>query len=438
MKLKNLLFFLLLLLTFGVFGQAPIIVKDTAYYPQYDDAGVQIRPAAFSVVKTTGYTTSKKYAMWVNVHGAGEVGQGKLENLRNVTLGFAYRDADGNLLPRQHAVASPDFLSARDQYEFLAVIPTHGGDMTPDQINYIFQQVEKDYSVDTSRRALIGFSAGGKIVTRYMSSSPANAAKIAVCVGVAPVNGVQSCKVVADAGLPFIGATVQVDPRVNSQNVRDIIACIKGQAPRIAPYYIEFPGNGHGGINEMLQLYHPLVPQNIYSFLKSVTNTDRKAYPTSTNTNPPPVTPPPSGTPILRTWYRAAVTATDTIGIKACGPLSTGYDVFNFSVISVPAGVSIWSPIVQSGGYCQTLVKFPKEGAYTIVARACKGSNCVTDTMTITYQKQSVPVPRVAVEYDGTNIIFNDASQEKATFFYNWKTKIGKAVTISGSAYIVP
>lgn len=404
--MKKLFIILLFLSSLASNGQSVIAIGDTVYYPRVADNGTVYRQVGYGLIKPTNYSASKQYPVVMNIHGIGELSEGKLANLRNVVQGFDYGSG-----VRQYAIATDDFKKAVNLYGFIGIVPTYGNNLSVSDINFILDEVEKNWSVDRSREALIGFSLGGGAVVRYMTSSLANARRISLAVPCSPVDWATTLKNVVDANLQVIGATNRTDGRVSPENIKRIASGINALNPAIPADLIIFPEDGHGSVNRMLALSDPSVPQSIYAYLLSISNASPKPYPTST-TAPPVVVPPPTGGPVIK-LVPVNITTTGTVSLEACE--STGYSDFTWNVFSVPKGANPYTPYLKGSGYCRTTAVFTIEGAYGIKAQACKGTVCVTDTLYITYQKTSVPVPHIPKSFSNGLLLFSDGSTEQGT-----------------------
>lgn len=414
------------------FSQSVFKNGDTTYYPRIADNGAVYRQAAYAVETPTNYNPVKSYPIIMLIHGVGERSEGKLENLRNVLLGFDY-DGPGPGT-RMYAVATDDFKKAVNTYQFIAVVVTYSNEFNPTDINFVFDDVEKNWNVDKTKEAAIAFSLGGGAVMRYITSSQSNADRLAVAIACAPVNWATNYNYIKPSNLPVIIATNQKDPTVDPSNAKAMYAAIGATGTSPEAKLLIFPQDGHGSINEMLSINNSWVPQNIYSYLNAISNTNPKQYPITGNTNPPPVIVP--GIPTILIDDVAAITSTGTVKVEACR--STGYDVFTWQIFSVPKAANIYSNYTpKGGGYCNTTLQFSIEGAYGVKATACKGSVCVSDTLYITYQKSTTPVPVTAVSWDGETklLTFSDGSRVNATGIIDFVNKSATVKTEAGIIY---
>ncbi len=363
----------------------------------------------------------------VLIHGRGELSEGKLENLRNVIIGFDYGTG-----VRQYAIASPDFKEAIRTGQYIGVVPTYANNLSVSDINYILDQVEMDFPVDRTKEGLVGFSLGGGAVVRYITSSPLNAGRLAFAVAAAPVNWATDWKIVADARLQFIGITTEADKVVDPSNIKGMVDKLNSYNPAIKPKLIILPGDGHGGLNEIISLSHPLVPQTIGAYLATVSTADRKQYPTNTTTTPP--TQPPTTT-LTAIAKEIGITTVSTVTLD--GSDSKGATGASWGCINVPAGVNPYTNFFPKGsGWYTVTATLPKEGAYTFVLNAYNSTATARDTIVVTYQKTTVPVPVVPMSYDSNTgyLVLSDGSRILATATVDFSTK---KVTIKDQAGVV-
>lgn len=428
--MTRLLSLLLTVLSINLQGQV-FTAGDTTYYPRSNEYLTTIyRQVGYSVVAPKSLDKTKKYPVWLVIHGVGERGQGRLDDLRNVLLGYDYDGAGPR--GREPAVVYPDLLKAVNQEQFLLVAVNYGGEFNPGDINFVLDEVEKNWPVDVSREALLGFSLGGGAVVRYITSSLANAYRVALAVSVAPVNWATNYSYIRDATLPVIGVTNQSDPTVSPNNIKTIVSSINALSPSIPAQLVTFAQSGHGGFREIQSLSYS--PQTIYSYLNSITKDSPKAYPT-TSTKPPVVEPPATTLPVLK-FTAPDITSTPSFKLQGCP--STDWDSFKWGVLSVPKGANVYSPFVTSGaGWCEANVTLTVEGAYSFFAQACKGASCVRDTFVVTYQKTTIPVPRNPVSFETITglLLFSDGTTEKATAMVNFTTKKVTVKTEDGKEY---
>jgi dienelactone hydrolase len=426
--MKRLIILLLSIIVLQVQGQS-IKVGDTTYFPRVSDNSQVLRQVGFAVITPTNYNPTKQYPVKQIVHGVGERSEGKLEHLRNLTQGAVYTKGG----PRLYPFMTPDLAKAINDSQFIAVIPTYADQFQPSDINFVFDEVIRNFSVDQSRLALVGFSYGGGAVTRYVTSYLANAQRIALAVACAPVNWATNYSYVRDAELSVIVITATTDDKVNPINGKNFADGINALNPKIKAKLIVLPYSGHAGLTEMLEIYNKYIPQNMYGFLKQITNTTPKQYPTTTTTSPPPVTQPPATN---LTAKAKEIGVTSIADIKLDGTASTGWTGASWGLISVPAGVNIYSKVITGGaGWITGTATLPKEGAYMFVLNAYTASQSARDTIVVTYQKTTIPVPVVPYTYDSATgyLVLSDGTRLLATATVDFTTK---KVTVKDQAGI--
>jgi dienelactone hydrolase len=423
-NMKKILLLLLTIITLQVQGQTVITKGDTTYYPRLGPGGVVYRQAAFAVVKPPDYPIpGKVYPVILEIPGMGDRSEGYYENLLNVLQGYDY---DGNgPLPRQYPVMQPDFYTAIKTKQVLGVIVTYPREFNPADINFVLDELEKNWQVDKSREAIRGFSLGGGAVMRYITSSLANAKRLCLAVAVAPVSWASNLQYIVDAKLPFIGVTNRTDDRVSPEIIKNYVKAIEALNPAVAPKLLVFPQDGHGGINEMQALSHPYVPQSVYDYVLASDRANPKSYPLTVATIPTqPVPTDPSPTGLTAVAKEIGITTSSSITLD--GSASTGASGHSWGVISVPAGVSIYTNLFTKGsGWHTVTASLPKEGAYTFVLNAYNSIATARDTIVVSFQKTSVPVPPTPVTYDSETgyLVFSDGSRVKATATIDWITK---------------
>lgn len=401
---------------------------DTTYRIRTNGSDVY-RQAGFAVVTPPNMDKNKRYPVWVAIHGIDERGNGSIDALRNALLGFDY-DAHGPN-PRIPSTVHEDMLAAVKAGKCIVACINYEGECQPEHINSVLNELEVNYPIDKDREAIIGFSYGGGVVMRYITSSQANADRIALAIAAAPVSWASNWSYAKNSRLPVWGVTNTTDPRVSPNNVKTMMNNFNALNPDPAGRLIILPGSGHGGMREIQALN--LAPQNIYDYLAAITKNNPLPYPAASQPAPaPPVIP---ALPVLK-YTAPTVTSVASFKLQACQ--STGWDSFKWGVIGVPKGANVYSPFITSGaGWCEASVTLTVEGAYTMWAQACKGSECVRDTFVVTYQKTTVPVPRTPVSYETTTglLLFSDGTIEKATAVVNFTTKKVTVKTEAGQEY---
>jgi hypothetical protein len=257
------------------------------YYPGVSDA-----QEAFAVRVPKGYPSLgfAMYKVLVVVHGIGErtTGPGTIDNLKNVVLGFDY-DGSGPL-PRQYAIMTLEAMANADKTNTILVIVTYPTEFSPQDFDYVFDQVELSYQVDRTREFILGFSLGGKAILRNITSSAVAARRLAGAFAAAPVGWDGNYQYVADARLQLVGVTYDGDPVVSPSSIRGVISKLNSLNPEIPGYLKEYSGKVHGGLNELL------AGPEMWDYIEVATTENRVKYPVSGGVKPPPVVVPPTGT----------------------------------------------------------------------------------------------------------------------------------------------
>lgn len=381
-----------------------ITLGNVSYYPRIsDDGSIVYGKDAYAVKVPQGYDRAKLYPVILLVPGMGDRSPGTLADIRNIWQGYDY-DGSGPL-PRQYAIATDEFNKAIDEYGFIGAAVTYGSEFNPGDFDYVMDAIEAEYAVDLTREAAVGFSLGGGAIVREATSSLTAAKRWALMVACAPVNWATTLKNIVDAKLQLIGTTNRTDPNVSPSNVKAIVSGINALNPAVPADLIVFEQDGHGGFVEMLMRSHPQVPQNIYSYLKSVSINDRRPYPTNT-TQP---VPPPAPTVTAITSYTITGTTARLIGSKSTG-YTEGYEgTWQFK--SGPAGVTEKMVFPTGSSYIDATAQLPVEGTY-VFRFTLKGSLPVE----MTVQRGTVVTRTVTgFTWADKKLWFNDGTNETIT-----------------------
>lgn len=383
------------------------LINGVYYFPRESDSreGFAARPPK-------GYTSDKRYPVVMLIHGMGDRGQGELENLVNVVDGYDYDGAGP--LPRQWAVETPQFEAYCEKYQIIGVTVNYPSEFNPDDFNYVLDTLEAKFSIDTSREAAIGFSLGGGAVLRYITSSLSNAKRLAFAAAAAPVNWATTTKNVIDAGLQFIGTTYETDPTVSAGNVKNFVNAIAVTVPK--PVLITYPGNAHGGFNEIIN--YPM----IFDYLLKTSRDNRLQF--VVGSAPIPVEPPPPTTIQPITSYKITDNKISLFGSKSIG-YTQGYDG-TWAFVSGPATARQVFPLGSS--YIDANGILPVPGTYEFEFNL-KGVLPVRVTV------QHGIAEKVVKSFAEDLITFSDGFTEegKATF----ANGVWEIVAVSGKVYRV-
>lgn len=406
------------------------------FYPSYSDTYAKLRNNAVVVVQPAFWPASKKYPVVLFVHGMGERGPGTRANLESLIYGLPKNDGT---TARWEPVITPDCQEAVNKYGIIVAAVNYSNSFSAGNVSETLDSLIKLYPIDTKRILLVGFSLGGGTVLESILN-PTLAARLAGAIPIAPVGKSGDWTGVVNTNLPVWGAVNSGDKQsggaTDTNKIKAAITGINALKPKVPAVLTIFKADGHGGSDKMLSLTPPAAPGgwyftnatgNIYEWLLSMDNDNPKLPPgyggNQVPTNPPPVVQPPT---TGLTAVAKEIGVTSTADIKLDGTASTGWSGASWGTISVPAGVNIYSKIITGGaGWITGTATLPKEGAYTFVLNTYTSTQSAKDTIVVTYQKTTVPVPVLPLTYDGVTgyLVFSDGSRVKATVSVDWATK---------------
>lgn len=367
------------------------LLNGVYYFPRESDSA-----EGFAARPPKGYTPDKRYPVLVLVPGMGDRSQGLIGDLINVTDGYDYDGAGP--LPRQWAVETPQFEAMIEQFQFIGVTVTYPSEFNPNDMNYVLDTLEKYFSVDTSREAAIGFSMGGGAILRYITSSLSNAKRLAFAAAAAPVAWATVTKNVVDAGLQFIGTTYETDPVVSASNVKNFVNAISATVPK--PVLIIYPGNAHGGFNELIN--NPA----IYEYLLKTSRDNRVQFVVG-GTVTPPVEPP--------TTTVKAITSYMITGNKIAliGRNSTGYTIGYDGTWALKSGPATAKQVFPTGSsYIDANGILPVAGTY-VFTFTLKGAEPVD--VTVPYGTAVPPKVPKTFDWATKTLNFEDGTKETVT-----------------------
>jgi hypothetical protein len=376
------------------------------YYPKLDDNGNKLRDFAVAALLPDAYAASKEWPFMMAAHGIGERSQGKKENLENLVLGF--KQPDGT---RKWAFVKDDMKKAVDQYGIVIFIPTYDNFFEPSIINNIYDFGQGEFNLVT-KFCLAGFSLGGGAVVKYMTSSVANAQRLMLALPCAPTTNIMDASVVGKANLPvhFFVNTNDDNGATNMNVTKNQVNAINNTNPAIKVYFTAFNKAGHGGYDEAMTLLPPVAPggqgvtnltENVYeAYLDMLKNGPR---PMRAGTVPPTTVPPTTQPPT--TTLKAVAGSDQTVNLPIAfldGTASTGYKSAQWRMKQAPEGVSIWHPVVESGGWITTKLNFPKEGTYVFTLKIFAGSNYTgvisEDDVTVNFTTTGTPPAKIVLQ----------------------------------------
>lgn len=410
--MKKLFIILLSILSLQVQGQT------LQCFPSYTDGYAKVvgQDVAILVALPDNYKADQTYPYMIFVHGMGQRGPGTKSALNTVYVGANQAIPD-------------DWKVAVNKYGIIGVLVNYNEFFQPAQWVWTNNFIKSKYKV-VDRPMAQGFSWGGGSLQKLYCSSLSYASMIAVAIPIAPT-------IELNTGWDSPGkANLPVWIHVNKGDNVTGAATAKRSADYINSYnpvppatYTEYNENGHGGTNRGLAITPPTgFSENVYEWYLDVLKNGPRAARKGTVTQPTDPAPIPTTGPVVLMEPVPSITTTGIVSLEACK--STGYEWFTWNVFSVPKGAHLYSAYLNGSGYCRTTTKLTIEGAYGIKATACKGSVCVSDTLYITYQKASTPVPVTPKSYDSSTgyLVFSDGTRiaAVATVFFETKKVIVK------------
>lgn len=339
------------------------------YFPKLnkDYSKIAGQDIAFAVLVPTAPLS--KYILEIAIHGIGERSGGTLENLENLVLGFDY-DGDGKR--EGAAFVTDDMKRAVDLYGIIMLIPTYENNtfFEPAKINQLYDWAVKNYPV-YPKMILTGFSLGGGAVVKYITSSIANANRVAYAVPCAATHDIIDKTIPGKVNLPVHAFHNDKDDRVDVSSTKAIISEINESNPLKALMTI-FRKDGHGGNIEAWSLTPPKAPggqgfidaaENIYQVATDIILNGPRQMKSGTATQQIPVPPaPPTSTLEAITSYKIDGDNIHLIGDKSVG-YKSGMDG-RWEFISAPTGVTKSQVFPGGSTYINADGKLPKPGTY--------------------------------------------------------------------------
>lgn len=403
------------------------------FYPKRDSTWKVIRDVAFEVITPDNYGTGKKWPVVFAIHGVGERSSGTIDNLKNLFLGFDYNN-DG--FREGPAFVTDDMKKAVNLYGIVLVVPTYETTQffEPAMVNQVYDFVKANYSV-VDKMLITGFSYGGGATIKYVSSSTANAARVAYAVPCAATNHMVDASIPGKAGVPVHAFSNDNDNIVNVSNTKTFINAINGTNPALKALMTIFRRDGHGSNVEAWALTPPKAPggqgftdaaENIYQVYLDILANGPRQMKAGTVVTPPPVYVPPT------TTSKAIVTYTMNGNVvKLDGSQSTGYTTGLdgvWDLAAAPSGLYSWDVFLKGSGYIVADATLTKPGTYSFRFKL-KGDPEIK-TVDINYGK-------TPVGYDSSTglLTYSDGSTIKATAVYSsgkWtvKTATGEVVNL--------
>lgn len=309
-----------------------------------------------------------KYFFAIYIHGVGEWSNGLLDNLRNLVEGFDYNN-DGK---RDSGFVIEDMRKAVDQFGIIIAIVTYEKDtfFEPAKVNWVYDYVKANYPIH-DKMLLTGFSLGGGAVYKYITSSLANANRVAYAVPVAGTSNTIDKTIPGRANLPVHAFSCDRDPRVSSSNTVSQVDAINVSATLKALYTL-FRKDDHAGNNEAWSLTPPKAPdgkgftdaaENIYQVFTDIVLTGKPRQMKSGTIVPGPVVIDPPAPPIT---LLQPVLEHKVIGntVYLDGSKSTGMKSAKLAAVEVPKGVNIWNTSIEGGGSAVGKITLTTPGVY--------------------------------------------------------------------------
>lgn len=402
----------------------------TIYIPKRDKdynliAGVDV---AFAILAPDA--EKEKYFLMIAVHGMGELSGGTLDNLKNLVEGFDYNN-DGI---RDSGFVTADMKKAVDQYGIIIAIPTYEPNsfFDPAKVNFVYDYIKSKYPI-YDKMLLTGFSLGGGAVFRYITSTLANANRVAYAIPVAAVTSIVDKTIPGKANLPVHAFSCDQDPRVPATNTKNQIAAINESNPTIKAIYTLFRMSDHAGNIEAWSLVPPRAPggqgfidavENIYQVFTDIVKSGIPRQMKSGAIQPVPIplpnpTPPPA---TLTANFNLAdnqfITAqTFDIDASASTGVKSGWDayVWDVKVIegSAPDSYNVRPKSVYDSDAKNQLINIV-DGKYsvTLTVRDTAG-NKASKTVTVIAALSG----KVITGFDSSTdlITYSDSSTEKGT-----------------------
>lgn len=336
----------------------------------------------FVEVKPSNYTNTRKYQLYVFLHGRDGQGDGT--------------DSDFGLNRLTRGELPKEIVDAAEKYGFVVLAPQCSAGWQTSFTNHCVNYAKANLSIDwvVNRNQITGLSMGGGGVWQYISSSVANAQNFATAVVVCGVSGISSAQNIVDSKIAVWAFHAKNDGTVGYGNTTNSVNAINQRNPVVPAYMTLYESGDHWIWG---RVYDPAGKPGIAG---EPVNTYEWA---AMNEVGKPVAVPQAGPGAdfvakaamkvsTKFYYNDTTVATPIVNLD--GTTSTGaWKSASWKAISVPPGVSIWEPVVSTGGgWITATTAFPKEGTYTmqLAIRDINGKES-TDNIVITYLKEGTP-----------------------------------------------
>lgn len=215
---------------------APTRAADMYEAKVFQDQGQTLR---YRLLKPAQYDANKKYPLVVFLHGAGERGDDNKAQLKHVASIFT---TPQNLAKYPCFVLAPQCPNNQKWSEVDWGASTHKQPKDPSKpmalAMKVIDQLEKDYSIDTSRVYIMGLSMGGYGTWDALGRYPGKfAAGVPICGG---GDETMAATIAKTPVWVFHGGSDTTVKTVRSRNMVEAIRKAGG-----TPKYTEYPGVGH-------------------------------------------------------------------------------------------------------------------------------------------------------------------------------------------------
>lgn len=405
-----------------------------------------LRPTAF-LIAWPDNNAPKPWKLMIAIHGVGERGAGTLENLQNLYLGPDY---NGDGVREGAAFVTDDMKRAINQFGIVLVVPTYETSefFEPAKINELYDYAQANYTL-SPKMLLTGFSYGGGAVFKYISSSTANANRVAYAVPCAGVSSLVDASIPGKAGIPVHAFSNDNDPTVNVSNTKSQVNSINASNPSLKALYTVFRRDGHGSNIEAWSLTPPKAPggqgftdaaENIYQVFDDIIKTGKPRQMKAGAAIP---VPPPDTTPVpIPTALTAEfnlvndqVINTETFEMDASASTGVRADWQGYAWDFKPVVAGSWNARPEGGMYGGPKKKLINltNGKYsiTLTVRDAAGK-AVSKTLNIAVVLQ---VTKSAVAFDSETdlIYYSDGSTEKGIAVFS----AGKWVVKNAAGMII-
>lgn len=325
-------------------------------------------PNGFVLVQPTTYTPTKKYQLYVFLHGTGGRGNGSTTDLGRLT---------GGELPK-------NLQAAAEKDGFVILAPQIEGNWNVVEVNNMVAWAKANLSIEwtTNRNVITGLSLGGGGVWQYISSSVANAQNFATAIPICGLDWVSSGAIIAQSKIAIWAFHATDDGIVGYNNSTGAIKKVNDQSPVVPAYLTTYTNGNHyiwervydtevrpGVLNEIVDIYE-------YARLNKVGT-------------PVPI---PTQGPVNGLVADAGPDQTITTNtVNLNGLNSRGYTSAKWSIAAVPSGVNMYA--VNGCGWITCVSTLPKAGQYTFrLTITNSAGQTQTDDVNITFNN-GAPVP---------------------------------------------